>query len=112
MDLKWCNPEAEFERLVLAIDVGGTNTNIGLVAYKEGKFTLVLKADYASGNLSGLEAPITETLHIAAEKRADLKPSQCRRARFRKSLRHDKSLLARGRKRTHHKTRHSRSGRQ
>ena len=77
MDLKWCNPEAEFERLVLAIDVGGTNTNIGLVAYKEGKFTLVLKADYASGNLSGLEAPIAETLHIAAEKRADLKPSHC-----------------------------------
>ena len=77
MDLKWCNPEAEFERLVLAIDVGGTNTNIGLVAYKEGKFTLVLKADFASGNLSGLEAPIAETLHIAAEKRADLKPSHC-----------------------------------
>ena len=31
MELKWCNPEAEFERLVLAIDVGGTNFRIGTV---------------------------------------------------------------------------------
>lgn len=77
MELKWCNPDAEFERLVLAIDVGGTNTNIGLVAYKEGKFTLVMKADYASGKISGLESPIAETLRIAAEKRPDLKPSHC-----------------------------------
>lgn len=75
MELKWMNPDAEFERLVLAIDVGGTNTNIGLVACKEGKFTLVMKADYASGKISGLESPIAETLQIAAEKRPDLKPS-------------------------------------
>ncbi len=75
MELKWCNPDAEFERLVLAIDVGGTNTNIGLVACKEGKFTLVMKADYASGKISGLEEPIAETLRLALEKRLDLRPS-------------------------------------
>ncbi len=75
MELKWCNPDAEFERLVLAIDVGGTNTNIGLVACKEGKFTLVMKADYASGKISGLEEPIAETLRLALEKRPDLRPS-------------------------------------
>ena len=77
MELKWCNPEAEFDRLVLAIDIGGTNTNLALVACKEGKFTLVMKADYASGQINGLEEPIAETLKIAAEKRADLKPSHC-----------------------------------
>lgn len=75
MELKWCNPDAEFERLVLAIDVGGTNTNIGLVACKEGKFTLVMKADYASGKISGLEEPIAQTLRLALEKRPDLRPS-------------------------------------
>lgn len=77
MDLKWCNPEAEFDHLVLAIDIGGTNTNLGLVAFKNGKFTLVMKADYASGKISGLEDPIAETLRIASEKRPDLKPERC-----------------------------------
>ncbi len=77
MELKWCNPEAKFDRLVLAIDIGGTNTNLGLVACQKGVFTLIMKADYASGKIDGLEAPIAETIRIALEKRPDLKPSHC-----------------------------------
>lgn len=77
MELKWCNPEAKFDRLVLAIDIGGTNTNLGLVACQKGTFTLIMKADYASGKIDGLEAPIAETIRIALEKRPDLKPSHC-----------------------------------
>ena len=39
MEIKWLNPDAKFDRLVLAGDIGGTNTNLGLVGYKDGKFT-------------------------------------------------------------------------
>ena len=41
MEIKWLNPDAKFDRLVLAGDIGGTNTNLGLVGYKDGKFTLI-----------------------------------------------------------------------
>ena len=30
MEIKWLNPDAKFDRLVLAGDIGGTNTNLGL----------------------------------------------------------------------------------
>ena len=43
MEIKWLNPDAKFDRLVLAGDIGGTNTNLGLVGYKDGKFTLILE---------------------------------------------------------------------
>ena len=47
MEIKWLNPDAKFDRLVLAGDIGGTNTNLGLVGYKDGKFTLILETDQA-----------------------------------------------------------------
>ena len=75
MEIKWLNPDAKFERLVLAGDIGGTNTNLGLVGYQGGKFTLILETACPSKDIDGLEAPICETLKIAAESRADLKPS-------------------------------------
>jgi glucokinase len=77
MEIKWLNPDASFDRLVLAGDIGGTNANLGLVGYKAGKFTLILAVDYPSSSLSGLQEPIAETLKIAAERRPDLKPSHC-----------------------------------
>ena len=75
MEIKWLNPDAKFDRLVLAGDIGGTNTNLGLVGYKDGKFTLILETVCPSKDIDGLEAPIRETLKIAAENNADLKPS-------------------------------------
>ena len=75
MEIKWLNPDAKFDRLVLAGDIGGTNTNLGLVGYKDGKFTLILETVCPSKDIDGLDAPIRETLKLAAESRADLKPS-------------------------------------
>ena len=75
MEIKWLNPDAKFDRLVLAGDIGGTNTNLGLVGYKDGKFTLILETMCPSKDIDGLDAPIRETLKLAAESRADLKPS-------------------------------------
>lgn len=75
--MKWLNPEAEFDELVLAGDIGGTNTNLGLVGIKAGKFTLILECVFSSLSLNGLQEPILETLKIAKSKRADLAPSHC-----------------------------------
>ena len=75
MEIKWLNPDAKFDRLVLAGDIGGTNTNLGLVGYKDGKFTLILETVCPSKDIDGLDAPIRETLKVAAENNANLKPS-------------------------------------
>jgi len=72
MEIKWKNPDAVFDRLVLAGDIGGTNTNLGLVGIKDGKFTIVLEVVFASQSIRGLADPIRETLKLARERRADL----------------------------------------
>jgi glucokinase len=76
MDLKWHNPEATFDTLVLAGDIGGTNTNLALVGVTGSKFTIVLETVFASNQIDGLEAPIRETLDAARARRADLVPSR------------------------------------
>jgi glucokinase len=75
MDIKWHNRQATFQRLVLAGDIGGTNTNLALVAETEGKFSLVLEVVFASKAIAGLSEPIASILEIARAERADLVPS-------------------------------------
>lgn len=75
MEIKWRNPDASFDRLVLAGDIGGTNTNLGIVGYQGGKFTIILEVVYPSKDLKGLKDPVLETLQIAHEKRPDLVPT-------------------------------------
>ncbi len=77
MNVKWLNPKAAFDKLILAGDIGGTHTNLGLVGFKNGKFTLILETETDSKNVTDLANPIRETLKIAAEERPDLKPSEC-----------------------------------
>lgn len=77
MDIRWLAPDASFDKLILAGDIGGTNTNLGLVGYKGGKFTLILETVFASASIDGLAEPIRETLKVALEMRQDLRPSHC-----------------------------------
>ena len=77
MEIKWLNPDASFDRLVLVGDVGGTNTNLGLVGVKAGKFTLILETVYPSNEVTTLGAPLLETMQLAKARRADLAPTQC-----------------------------------
>jgi len=76
MKLKWLNKEASFERLVLAGDIGGTNTNLALVGIKGEKFTIVVEAIFPSGEIEGLSEPIKELLSAAKQERADLVASK------------------------------------
>ncbi|MCL2102233.1 MAG: glucokinase [Fibromonadales bacterium] len=72
MKLKWHNKDAGFDRLVLAGDIGGTNTNLALVGVKNEKFAIVAEAVFPSGEINGLAQPIKELLNAAKNERADL----------------------------------------
>jgi len=72
MKLKWLNKDAAFDQLVLAGDIGGTNTNLALVGVKNGKFTIVVEAVFPSQEITGLTEPIKELLIAAKSERADL----------------------------------------
>jgi len=70
--IKWLNKDAAFDRLVLAGDIGGTNTNLALVGEKNGKLTIVVEAVFPSREITGLTEPIKELLQTAKKERADL----------------------------------------
>jgi glucokinase len=72
MKLKWHNKDAAFSRLVLAGDIGGTNTNLALVGLQNEKFTIVVEAVFPSQEITGLTEPIKELLNVAKSERADL----------------------------------------
>jgi len=77
METKWINPDAQCSELILVGDIGGTNTNLGLVGVAQGKFTLIMECVFASASITGLLAPLQETLRVAKERRADLVPTRC-----------------------------------
>jgi len=70
--IKWLNKDAAFDRLVLAGDIGGTNTNLALVGEKSGKLTIVVEAVFPSREITGLTEPIRELLQVTKNERADL----------------------------------------
>ncbi len=70
--IKWLNKNAAFDRLVLAGDIGGTNTNLALVGQKNGKLTIIVEAIFPSREITGLTEPIKELLQTTKSERADL----------------------------------------
>jgi len=58
--------------LVLAGDIGGTNTNLALVGQKNGKLTIIVEAVFPSSEIAGLTEPIKELLQTTKNERADL----------------------------------------
>lgn len=77
MQTKWLNPESTFKTLVLAGDIGGTNTNLALVGESDGKYTIILEVIFPSKEITNLIDPIKRTLEIGLEKRKDLIPDLC-----------------------------------
>ena len=70
MIIKWLNKDASFERLVLAGDIGGTNTNLALVGIKGENLVIVVEAIFPSRDIDGLAKPIKELLYAAKQERA------------------------------------------
>ncbi|MDR1812039.1 MAG: glucokinase [Candidatus Fibromonas sp.] len=72
MKIKWLNKDANFDNLVLAGDIGGTNTNLALVGIKGGKFSIIVEAIFPSQEITGLAEPIKELFSEAKRERAGL----------------------------------------
>lgn len=77
MQIKWINPDCQYENIILAGDVGGTNTNLAIVAQKGNAFSVILEVIFPSSEINGLIDPLKKVLEIAREKRSDLTPSRC-----------------------------------
>jgi glucokinase len=77
MQIKWLNPDATFSNLILAGDIGGTNSNLALVGESSGVYTIILEVVFQSAELSGIIDPIKKVLAIGRERRPDLVPARC-----------------------------------
>ena len=77
MEVKWLSDDFNQDVLVLAGDVGGTNTNLAVVGKKDGKYTIIVECVFASSDITDLVGPVEETLKTATDKSASLKPSMC-----------------------------------
>lgn len=77
MEIKWLSEDFSQDMLILAGDVGGTNTNLAVVGKKDGKFSIILECVFKSSEVVDLVGPVEQTLQVALDKSKDLKPSIC-----------------------------------
>jgi glucokinase len=75
--MNWYTSDFNYDKIILAGDIGGTNTNLALVGYKNQKFTIIVERVYRSQEISGLIQPLKETVSIATTENPKLKPSLC-----------------------------------
>lgn len=66
-----------YELVVLAGDIGGTNTNLALVGKKDGAFSILFDRHYKTKEEPSLAEPLRRFLDEAGRERPGLKPSTC-----------------------------------
>jgi len=71
------NVSKDFDSLVIAGDIGGTNTNLALVGRKTDNFELLLKRTFQTQTLPDLIEPVEIILKDINEKLPDMKPQTC-----------------------------------
>jgi len=85
MEAKWLSSDfnppyarrVNHNRIILAGDIGATNTNLALVGEKEGKYTIILECVFASNKIDGVIEPIKEVIATAKKKNPRLKIDLC-----------------------------------
>jgi glucokinase len=77
MEAKWFNSKFNFDQVILAGDIGGTNTNLALVGRKKNKFTIIMKCDYKSAEVTSLVNPVKEVVAEGKKKNPGLKIDLC-----------------------------------
>lgn len=76
MTTQWLSEAVAGEELILAGDIGGTNTSFALVGRTGTKFTVFAKFLFSSRRLHGLENPIRQVLEEIRD-RTSLRPEKC-----------------------------------
>ena len=77
MEPKWLSDRTKFERLILAGDVGGTNTSLALFGFENGAFTMLLTCTFGSQEIRDFLDPVAETLAEVKHRDSALYPSLC-----------------------------------
>ncbi len=77
MDIKLLNNDFDSEQIILAGDIGGTNTNLALVGRKKDKFTILMKSNSKSQLVKSLIDPITQIIAAGKKEKSDLKIDLC-----------------------------------
>ncbi len=79
METKWLNPDGkvDYDCLILAGDVGGTNTNLALVGEKKGKFSIIMECVFPTQQMENFPEKIKLTIETAVRRNERLKPKLC-----------------------------------
>ncbi len=77
MKVEWQSEDFDQSRIILAGDIGGTNTNLAIVGEKNGKFTMIVEAHWKSKDVDGVIQPINKLISLAEQKDKRLKPDMC-----------------------------------
>jgi glucokinase len=77
MEVKWMANDFNFDQIILAGDIGGTNTNLALVGRKADKFTIIVECIYKSSEVTNLTIPVKEVIATGTAKKAGLKIDFC-----------------------------------
>jgi glucokinase len=77
METSWLSSDFNQDKLILAGDIGGTNTNLAIVGEKAGKFTIILKCVFKSQEIDGVIEPLKEVIAEAKKKNPSLKIDLC-----------------------------------
>jgi glucokinase len=77
METNWLSSDFNYDRIILAGDIGGTNTNLALVGETENKYTIILKCVFRSNKIDGVIDPLKEVIATAKKKIPSLKIDLC-----------------------------------
>ncbi len=77
METNWLSSDFKQDKIILAGDIGGTNTNLAIVGEKTNKYTIILKCVFKSQEIDGVIDPIKEVMAAAKEKIPSLKIDLC-----------------------------------
>ncbi|MBF0197098.1 MAG: glucokinase [Planctomycetes bacterium] len=76
MDIKWCNETSQWDDIILAGDIGGTNTNLALLGQVGSGFEIIVECVFPSKDITNLLEPLKKTLEVAKEKNPQLVPTK------------------------------------
>ncbi|MBN2375996.1 MAG: glucokinase [Sedimentisphaerales bacterium] len=79
MQTKWLNTDGkvDYDYLILAGDIGGTNTNLALVGEKDGNFSIIMECAFPTQQVKIFPEKIKITIETAAQRDKRLKPQLC-----------------------------------
>jgi len=77
METNWRSSDFNHNKIILAGDIGGTNTNLALVGETDNKYTIILECAFGSNEIDGVINPIRQVINTAKQKYPSLKIDLC-----------------------------------